>query len=77
MYICKDGVQFMELLKEMIKRKRFHVTIEGNGEEVHLVVIAYHPYYIKEIARKYYKHLITDDSGNETGKISYKESELV
>jgi hypothetical protein len=67
----------MELLKEMIKRKRFHVTIEGNGEEVHLVVIAYDSYYIKEVVRKYYNHLITDDIGNETGKILYKESELV
>lgn len=58
------------------KRKRYHVTIEGNGQIRKNVIIAYDPEGMFWIVRKLYGHLLTDDTGKSTGTISFQETEL-
>lgn len=58
------------------KRKRYNVTVEGNGQIRKNVIIAYDPEDMFLIVRKLYGHLLTDDTGKNTGTISYQETEL-
>lgn len=58
------------------KRKRYNVTVEGNGQIRKDVIIASDPEGMLWIVRKLYGDLLTDDTGKNTGTISFKESEL-
>lgn len=59
------------------KRQRYHVTIKGNGEVEHVVVIAYSPEQMKRLVNKLYKHIIIDDKGLPSGEISFEVTELL
>jgi hypothetical protein len=59
------------------KRKRYNVSVEGNGQIRNNVIIAYDPEGMFWIVRKLYGHLlITDDTGKSTGTISFQETYL-
>jgi len=59
------------------KRQRYHVTIKGNGEVEHVVVIADSPEQMKRLVNKLYKHIIIDDKGLPSGVISAEVTELL
>ncbi len=61
----------------MQRRKRYHVTIMGNGLEEQAVIIAYSPDEMKSLVRKLYKHIIIDDKGLPSGEISFKATDLL
>jgi hypothetical protein len=61
----------------MQRRRRYHVTIMGNGLAEQAVIIAYSPEEMKSIVRKLYKHLIIDDKGFPLGEISFKTTDLL
>ncbi|MEH7416841.1 hypothetical protein V7266_16265 [Neobacillus drentensis] len=59
------------------KRQRYHVTIKGNGEVKHVVVIANSPEQMKRLVSKLYNHIIIDDNGVTSGVISFEVTELL
>ncbi|MFK9120510.1 hypothetical protein ACJEBK_27240 [Peribacillus frigoritolerans] len=58
------------------KRKRYNVTVEGNGQIHKNVIIAYDVEGMFWIVRKLHGHLLTDATGKNTGTISFQETEL-
>lgn len=67
----------METLLQIRKRQRYHVTIKGNGQQAHVVVIAYSPEEMKSLVNKLFKHIIIDDRGLPSGEISFEVTELL
>jgi hypothetical protein len=59
------------------KRKRYNVTVEGNGELQKDVIVAYDPDEMYWLVRKLYGHLLIDnETGKKIGTISFQETEL-
>ncbi|MCQ6281958.1 hypothetical protein [Bacillus sp. EB600] len=61
----------MEYLQQMRRRKRYHVTIKGNGQEEQAVIIANSPEEMKSVVCKLYKHIIIDDKRLPSGEFTY------
>jgi hypothetical protein len=60
----------------VLERKRYYVTIVGNGRTEQTVIIAYDTESMFYLARKLYGHLLLDHDGNKTGNISFQETAL-
>jgi hypothetical protein len=55
----------METLLQARRRQRYHVAIKGNGQEEHVVVIAYSHEEMNSLINKLYKHIIIDEVFNQ------------
>ncbi|MBT2756777.1 hypothetical protein J7E71_12500 [Mesobacillus foraminis] len=59
-----------------VKRKRYIVTIEGNGSTQQAVIVAYDTEEMSWLIKKLYGHLLIDQKGQRVGRFSFEETEL-